>query len=90
MAVEPLEKVIQLWERGEITVTQAIGKILLWLRQIETRLRKLETEQRRSGNQEGWLFNSETTTNAENNEYLSANIRCFLHSLLFFKETRAT
>ena len=42
MAVESLEKVIQLWERGDITVTQAIGKILLWLRQIEARLRKLE------------------------------------------------
>jgi hypothetical protein len=47
MSVEPLEKIIQLWERGEITEQQAIGKILLWLRQMETRLRKLESSQRR-------------------------------------------
>ncbi|NJK53249.1 MAG: hypothetical protein HC936_11370 [Leptolyngbyaceae cyanobacterium SU_3_3] len=46
MSVEPLDKVIHLWEQGEITLQQAIGKILLWLRQLDTRLRKLELAQR--------------------------------------------
>ncbi|HMN30471.1 MAG TPA: hypothetical protein PKE45_20135, partial [Caldilineaceae bacterium] len=48
MSVEPLEKVIQLWESEKISLPQAIGKILLWLRQIEARLRKLEATQPRS------------------------------------------
>ena len=48
MSVEPLEKVIQLWESEKISFPQAIGKILLWLRQIEARLRKLEAAQPRS------------------------------------------
>ena len=42
MSVEPIESIIKLWETGQITLEQAIGKILLWLRQHETRLRKLE------------------------------------------------
>ena len=46
MSIEPLEKIIQLWERGEITEQQAIGKMLLWLRHFEIRLRQVETGQR--------------------------------------------
>ena len=44
MTVEPLEKVIKLWETGQITPEQAIGKILLWLRELYDRLSKLETK----------------------------------------------
>ncbi|MCL4863326.1 MAG: hypothetical protein KJZ93_28230 [Caldilineaceae bacterium] len=48
MSVEPLEKVIHLWETEKITLPQAIGKILVWLRHIEARLRKLEAAQPRA------------------------------------------
>ena len=50
MSVEPLEKIIRLWERGEITEQQAIGKILLWLHQLDTRLHKQEIAQRQAEN----------------------------------------
>lgn len=46
MSVEPLEKVIKLWETGQITIEQAIGKILLWLWQLEARVSKLEATRR--------------------------------------------
>jgi hypothetical protein len=42
MTVEPIEQVIKLWETGQITIEQAIGKILLWLREHDKRLSKLE------------------------------------------------
>jgi hypothetical protein len=45
MIVEPIEQVIKLWETGQITIEQAIGKILLWLREHENRLSKLEAKQ---------------------------------------------
>ncbi|MCB9098733.1 MAG: hypothetical protein H6632_04265 [Anaerolineales bacterium] len=44
MTVEPIEQVIKLWETGQITVEQAIGKILLWLRTHDQRLTKLEAQ----------------------------------------------
>jgi hypothetical protein len=44
MTVEPIEQVIKLWETGQITPEQAIGKILLWLRELYNRLAKLETK----------------------------------------------
>jgi hypothetical protein len=47
MSVESIEAVIKLWETNQITVEQTIGKILLWLREHQTRLSKLETMQRR-------------------------------------------
>ena len=50
MSIEPLEKIIQLWERDEITEQQAIGKILLWLRHLEIRLRQVEIVQRNADN----------------------------------------
>ena len=43
MSVEPIEQVIKLWETGEITPEQAIGKMLLWLLELYRRLLKLET-----------------------------------------------
>jgi hypothetical protein len=47
MSVESIEQVIKHWETGEITPEQAIGKILLWLRELYNRLLKLEA--RRQG-----------------------------------------
>ena len=44
MTVEPIEQVIRLWETGQITIEQAIGKILLWLREHHNRLLKLEAK----------------------------------------------
>jgi hypothetical protein len=42
MTVEPIERVIKLWESEQITTEQVIGKILLWLRDLHQRLLKLE------------------------------------------------
>ena len=47
MSVEFIEQVIKLWETGQITAEQAIGKILLRLRDHDNRLLKLESK--RSG-----------------------------------------
>ncbi|MBE7470768.1 MAG: hypothetical protein HS114_16660 [Anaerolineales bacterium] len=44
MSVESIEQVIKLWETGQITPEQAIGKILLWLRELYRRLSKLENK----------------------------------------------
>jgi hypothetical protein len=44
MSVESIEQVIKLWETGQITAEQAIGKILLRLRDHDNRLLKLETK----------------------------------------------
>jgi hypothetical protein len=44
MSVESIEQVIKLWETGQITPEQAIGKILLWLRELCHRLAKLENK----------------------------------------------
>ncbi|MCB0176514.1 MAG: hypothetical protein KDI02_21870 [Anaerolineae bacterium] len=41
---ELITQVIKLWETGQITVEQAIGKILLWLRTHDRRLTKLEAQ----------------------------------------------
>jgi hypothetical protein len=45
MSVESIEQVIKLWETGQITAEQAIGKLLLWLREFNNRLLKLEAKQ---------------------------------------------
>lgn len=45
MTVESIEQVIKLWETGQITPEQTIGKLLLWLRQLHHRLLKLEAKQ---------------------------------------------
>jgi hypothetical protein len=42
MSVESIEQVIKRWETGEITPEQVIGKILLWLLELNRRLLKLE------------------------------------------------
>jgi hypothetical protein len=42
MSTYGLEEVIRRWERGGLTVEQAIGQILLLLQDIEERLRELE------------------------------------------------
>lgn len=42
MSVESIEEVIKQWEIGAITPEQVIGKLLLWLRELHTRLLKLE------------------------------------------------
>jgi hypothetical protein len=46
-----LEGVIRAWERGDLTIEQTIGQILLLLRELEERLcsveRRLEQRQRR-------------------------------------------
>ena len=44
MSVESIEQVIKLWETGQITTDQAVGKILLWLRDHDNRLSKLENK----------------------------------------------
>jgi hypothetical protein len=35
MGMYPLEELISKWGRGELTVEQAIGQILLWLQWLE-------------------------------------------------------
>lgn len=42
MGTYGLEGVIQAWEREQLTIEQAIGQILLLLRELEERLRLLE------------------------------------------------
>jgi hypothetical protein len=42
MTVEPIDQVIRLWETGQITPEQAIGKLLLWLQQLHHRLLKMD------------------------------------------------
>jgi hypothetical protein len=44
MSVESLEQVIKLWDTGQITAEQAIGKLLLILRNHDHRLSKLEAK----------------------------------------------
>lgn len=43
MAVESLKEVIKLWETGQITIEQCLGKILLLLNEHHKRLLKIET-----------------------------------------------
>ena len=40
-----LSELIQRWEREEITVTQAVGQILLWVLALSERVTKLEIAQ---------------------------------------------
>jgi len=35
MGMYPLEELIRKWGRGELTIEQAIGQILLWLQRLE-------------------------------------------------------
>jgi hypothetical protein len=42
MSIYELDDLIQRWERGALTVEQAIGQILLMLQIIEERLHDLE------------------------------------------------
>ena len=42
MSVEPIKEVIRLWEVGEITMEQCLGKILILLLQYDQRLLKME------------------------------------------------
>jgi hypothetical protein len=51
MTVEPIDRVIKLWESEQITTEQVIGKILLWLQQLHQRLLKLEAGRSGSGRQ---------------------------------------
>ena len=46
MAVESIKKVIKLWEVGDLTTEQCLGKLLLLLREYSQRLTKLEVEVR--------------------------------------------
>lgn len=51
MGTYGLEGVIRAWERGDLTIEQTIGQILLLLRELEERLcsveRRLEQRHRR-------------------------------------------
>jgi len=47
MSVETIEQVIKQWETSRISQEQAIGKLMLLVRQLHKRLLKLEA--RRSG-----------------------------------------
>ncbi len=42
MGTYGLEGVIRAWERGDLTTEQAIGQILLLLREVEERVRIVE------------------------------------------------
>ncbi len=44
MSVEPINEVIKLWEIGDITVEQCLGKLLVLLLQYDKRLLKLESK----------------------------------------------
>lgn len=46
MSVEPIQEVIKLWERGEITVEQCLGKILLLVLQHHQQITTLEANAR--------------------------------------------
>ena len=50
MSVEPIKEVIRLWETGQITIEQCLGKILLILLQQDQRLLKVEASTRNSDN----------------------------------------
>ena len=51
MSVESIKEVIKLWEIGQITIEQCLGKILLLLLQHNNRLLKLEAAQREINNE---------------------------------------
>jgi exonuclease VII small subunit len=42
MGTYELQEVISRWERGRLTTEQAVGQILLWLQELERRVRELE------------------------------------------------
>jgi hypothetical protein len=46
MGTYPLEFIIREWGKGNLTVVQVLGQILLRLQQLETRVRELERRQR--------------------------------------------
>ena len=50
MSVEPIKEVIRLWETGQVTIEQCLGKILLLLLQQDQRLLKVETSTHNSEN----------------------------------------
>ena len=50
MSVERIEQVIKQWETARITQEQAIGKLMLLVRQLHRRLLKLEA--RRPGKED--------------------------------------
>jgi len=50
MSVEPIKEVIRLWETGQITIEQCLGKILLLLLQQDQRLLKVEASAQNSEN----------------------------------------
>ena len=50
MGVEPINKVIALWGGQQITLHQAIGKLLLLVQKQEARLSELERSLRRLEN----------------------------------------
>ena len=50
MGVEPIQKVIALWGGQQITLHQAIGKLLLLVQKLEVRLSELERSVRRLEN----------------------------------------
>jgi glutamate 5-kinase len=38
----PLSELIKRWEREELTVEQAVGQILLWVKDLSKRVRQIE------------------------------------------------
>ena len=52
MAVESLKEVIKLWETGEITIEQCLGKVLLLLLEQNTRLLRLEAASKQKSDKE--------------------------------------
>jgi hypothetical protein len=51
MGTYGLEGVIQSWARGDLTIEQAIGQILLLLQEFEERLRSVEQRSERDRGQ---------------------------------------
>ena len=42
-----LDTLVKRWEREELTVVQAVGQILLWLKTLSERITQLEAKQRK-------------------------------------------
>ena len=69
MSVEPIEKVMKLWQSQQITEEQVIGKVLVWYHNLYIEHLKLQAElskvNTRLAQLEAKPNNGETPTSAE-------------------------
>ncbi|MBC7249451.1 MAG: hypothetical protein H5T62_04135 [Anaerolineae bacterium] len=51
MGTYPLEFIIREWGKGNLTIEQVLGQVLLLLQQLEARVRELERQHREAHKQ---------------------------------------